>query len=188
MGGKDEEPVSIWRAMKRGFKQGYYKENSRDFTEETLSEYPQLDCEPRGNHVSVNHCELFEDNFDDGEKLHFVLSGFSVKMDGQGGTSDTRSSKLMSDARTAITDKRIIIKIPKYTGHDLYTVGYVDITDIGVVSNLMWGNKFEIRTGGKSYEISVDEPSPQEMREAASFVRRTKSELRNAATTNSDND
>ncbi|MDF9744524.1 PH domain-containing protein [Natrinema salsiterrestre] len=136
-----------------------------------------LDCKPQGDYVTEKRVEKIQDLLDEGEKIHFLLAGRDLDVEGSGagetkyGVNRNRRSTSLSYIYTAITDKRIAIKIPGYiTGNDERSIPFDSITsvdlDVGMVTK-----RLSLQTPGQTYHIAILQPGKRECRSASQFIR-----------------
>jgi hypothetical protein len=136
-----------------------------------------LDCSPRNDHASEEAVAKIDDLLDAGEKVHYLAreTGGGVDVEGSNagasmfGDDKTRTLGTMGDVRTAATDTRIVVKIPRALGSDERSVSYRQITDVDLDLEGMY-KRLSVRTDDRAYHVDVGCLSAEECREMAEFV------------------
>lgn len=127
-------------------------------------------------YVTPARVRKIADILDDGEPVHHLTRGSTVDVEGSSaGTSlfgDDRSRKTGTSGyvRAAITDKRVVIKIPQVLGSDERSVPYRNITSVDLDTGFVT-KRLSLQTPGQTYHIEAHEPDKQSVREAVSFIR-----------------
>lgn len=140
-----------------------------------------LDYEPEGDYVTRKRVAKVEDILDDDEKVMYLTRGSTVDVEGSGsgnslfGDDRSRKSGFRGWVRAAITDRRIVVKIPQWLGNDERTIPYKNITSVDLDTGLI-NKRITLQTPGSTYHIEVQAPGKSETREATKFIREKMSE------------
>lgn len=132
--------------------------------------------EKHGEYVTSERVEKIIDILDDDEKVHYLTRGSTVDVEGSSAGSslfgDNRSRKTGTRGyvRAAITDKRIVVKVPQWLGSDERSVPYQNITSVDLDTGLV-NKRLSLQTPGQTYHIEAHEPDKEEVREVVKFIR-----------------
>lgn len=132
-------------------------------------EHSKLDEDEQGDYVTKERLEKIEDILYEDEYVHYLIKATALK-EGFQGEFDTISG-LRGWERVAITNERIVIKIPKFTGNDKRVLPYEEVTGVEVESGL-GSSKLILHTDTKTYRIAGNEPSIAEFRAIEDFIKR----------------
>jgi hypothetical protein len=136
---------------------------------------PHMNAEPRGNWVTPKRVAKMGDTLDPDENVHYMFKGTTIDVEGStSGTSlfgnDRDRKSAIRGIYTAVTDKRVVINIPQFTGDDERHVPYSSIVSCDIDTGLV-AKRLSLQTKGPTYHIEVNAPGKDELREAARFVR-----------------
>ena len=135
-----------------------------------------IECEPQGEYVTAERVGKIEDVLDDGENVHYLTRGSTVDVEGSSagsslfGDDRSRKSGTKGHVRAAMTDDRVVVKIPQILGNDERSVPYESITSVDLDTGLM-NKRISLQTPGQTYHIEAHKPGKDECREAVGFVR-----------------
>ena len=145
-----------------------------------------LDYEPEGEYVTAKRVKKMADVLEDGEQVMYMTKGGTIDVEGAGsgksvfGSDRSRKNSLGGNIRTAITDRRIVIKIPQMLGDDQRVIAYHNIIgadlDTGIVNK-----RLSIQTSGPTYHIQVGEPGKKEAREIPTWINNKVEGMRQSA-------
>lgn len=130
----------------------------------------------RGDYVTPARVDKVADVLDEDEQVHYLTRGSTVDVEGSSaGTSlfgDDRSRKsgTAGYVRAAITDRRVVVKVPQWLGNDERSVPYETVTSVDLDTGLV-NKRLSLQTPGQTYHIEAHEPDKDEVREAVRFVR-----------------
>lgn len=133
-------------------------------------------AEEHGEYVTPEHIEKIKDVLDENEKVHYLTRGSTVDVEGSSaGTSlfgDNRSRKsgTRGYVRAAITDGRVVVKIPQWLGSDERSIPYQNITSVDLDTGFVT-KRLTLQTPGQTYHIEAHEPDKSEIREVVKFIR-----------------
>lgn len=141
------------------------------------------------NHISDNHggyvtqerVAKIEDILDEGEAVHYLTRGSTVDVEGSSaghslfGDDRSRKTGTRGYVRAAITDKRVVVKIPQWLGSDERSVPYQNITSVDLDTGFVT-KRLSLQTPGQTYHIEAHEPDKEEVREMVKFIREMISE------------
>lgn len=149
--------------------------------DETLSTDEALDADPQGAYVTRERFEKIGDVLDADERVHYITRGTTVDVEGSGaghslfGDDRSRKSGTRGYVRAAVTDRRVVIKVPQFLGNDERSVPYPNITSVDLDTGLI-NKRLTLQTAGQTYHVEVQEPGKEEVRDAVRFVRQKISE------------
>jgi hypothetical protein len=129
-----------------------------------------------GEFVTPEKIEKLEDVLDSSEEVHYITEGSTVDVEGSSaGNSlfgDNRSRKMGTRGyvRSAITNKRVVVKIPQFLGNDERSIPYRNITSVDLDTGLIY-KRITLQTPGQTYHIEAIEPGKDEVRKAVKFIR-----------------
>lgn len=135
----------------------------------------------RGAYVTNDRLKKVESVLDEDETVHYLTRGSTVDVEGSSaGTSlfgDDRSRKsgTRGYVRAAITDRRVVVKIPQWLGSDERSIPYDSITSVDLDTGLI-NKRLTLQTPGQTYHIEAHEPGKDECRDAVRFIRKKISE------------
>ena len=134
-----------------------------------------LDYEPEGEYVTAKRVKKIADILEDGEQVMYMTKGGTIDVEGAGsgksafGSDRSRKNSLRGNIRTAITDRRIVIKIPQMLGDDQRVIAYHNIIGADLDTGLV-NKRLSIQTSGPTYHIQVGAPGKKEAREIPTFI------------------
>lgn len=135
----------------------------------------------QGEYVTSKRLAKVESVLDDDETVHYLTRGSTVDVEGSSAGSslfgDDRSRKTGTRGyvRAAITDRRVVVKVPQWLGSDERSVPFESITSVDLDTGLV-NKRLTLQTPGQTYHIEVHEPGKDECREAVRFIRNKISE------------
>ena len=145
-----------------------------------------LDYEPEGEYVTAKRVKKMADVLEDGEQVMYMTKGDTIDVEGAGsgksvfGSDRSRKNSLRGNIRTAITDRRIVIKIPQMLSDDQRVIAYHNIIgadlDTGIVNK-----RLSIQTSGPTYHIQVGAPEKKEAREIPTWINNKVEGMRQSA-------
>jgi multidrug efflux pump subunit AcrB len=143
----------------------------------------QLDYEPKGDYATAERVGKMEDVLDPDEQVEYVVEGKNIQKKGEsrgvlGSDVDTKTS-VLSSVLTGATNKRLVSKIPQVLGDDEQTIPYNRIEGVDLDTGLV-KKKLTVKTSGSAYEIQVNDPDEDEIREMARFIREKMKESQQA--------
>jgi len=129
-----------------------------------------------GAYVTEDRVAKLADVLDEDETVHYLTRGSTVDVEGSSAGSslfgDDRSRKTGTRGyvRAAITDRRVVVKVPQWLGSDQRSVPYQNVTSVDLDTGLVV-KRLSLQTPGQTYHIEAHEPGKEEVREAVRFVR-----------------
>lgn len=147
-----------------------------DFSSTSKSQYNEYIADNHGEYVTVERIEKIEDVLDKSEKVHYITRGSTVDVEGSSagaslfGDDRSRKSGTKGYVRAAITNKRVIVKVPQWLGSDERSVPYQNITSVDLDTGLIY-KRLSLQTPGQTYHIEAHEPDKEEIRDAVQFIR-----------------
>lgn len=135
----------------------------------------------RGDYVTAERVTKVRDVLDDDEVVYYLTRGSTVDVEGSSAGSslfgDDRSRKTGTRGyvRAAITDNRVVVKIPQWLGNDERSIPYDSITSVDVDTGLI-NKRLSLQTPGQTYHIEAHEPGKKECKDAVRFIRERMSE------------
>lgn len=127
------------------------------------------DNKERGEYVTEERIDKIRDFLEEGEFVHFLTRGSTIEEKVPGSNDSSTGTK--GWVRAAITDRRVVVKIPKLTGSDKRMIPYEELIGVEVTFNLM-KKVLSLQTPNKSYHIKADEPGKSEFRDIEDFIKR----------------
>lgn len=143
-------------------------------------------ADEHGEYVTPARVEKIADILDPDEQVHYLTRGGTIDVEGSSagnslfGNDRSRKSGTSGYVRAAITDRRIVVKIPQFLGNDERSVPYDSITSVDLDTGLV-NKRLSLQTAGQTYHIQVHEPGKGETREAIKFIREKISEAKQGA-------
>ena len=150
------------------------------------SEDATLNHEPHGEYVTSERVAKVADLLDDGERVEYLTRGSTVDVEGAGagrslfGNDRSRKTGTRGWVRAAFTDRRIVIKIPQWTGSDERSIPYENILSVDLDTGIV-KKRLTIQTAGAAYHIEIDNPDKGECREIVGFVRERMTDAQQSA-------
>lgn len=147
-----------------------------DFSLSSNNQHNENIAENHGVYVTTERVKKIESVLDDSEKVHYLTRGSTVDVEGSSagsslfGDDRSRKSGTKGYVRAAITDNRIVVKVPQWLGDDERSVPYRNITSVDLDTGLI-NKRLSLQTPGQTYHIEAQEPDKEEVREAAKFIR-----------------
>lgn len=147
-----------------------------DFGTQIVSQYSNHIADDHGDYVTAERIEKIESVLDDSEKVHYLTRGATVDVEGSSagsslfGDDRSRKSGTKGYVRAAITDNRVVVKIPQWLGNDERSVPYQNITSVDLDTGLTY-KRLSLQTPGQTYHIEAHEPDKEEIRETVKFIR-----------------
>lgn len=147
-----------------------------DFTSTSKTQHSKHIANEHGAYVTAERIEKIESVLDDSEKVHYLTRGSTVDVEGSSagsslfGDDRSRKSGTKGYVRAAITDKRVVVKVPQWLGSDERSVPYQNITSVDLDTGLI-NKRLSLQTPGQTYHIEVHEPDKDEVRNAVKFIR-----------------
>lgn len=135
-----------------------------------------LDATPQGAYVNQERVDKIRDILDPDERVHYLTRGQTVDVEGSGagsswwGNDRSRKQGTRGYVRAAATNKRVVVKIPQFTGTDERSVPYQSITSVDLDAGL-GGKRITLQTPGQTYHIQANFPGKPEVREMTRFIR-----------------
>ncbi|MFW5918181.1 MAG: PH domain-containing protein [Haloferacaceae archaeon] len=129
-----------------------------------------------GAYVTDERVRKIQDVLDDDERVHYLTRGSTVDVEGSSagqslsGDDRSRKSGTRGYVRAAITDRRVVVKVPQWLGDDERTIPYRNVTSVDLDTGYVV-KRLSLQTPGQTYHIEVHEPDKAEVREAVKFVR-----------------
>lgn len=154
---------------------------------ESLDYLPSNDDVERGEYVTKKRVKKIESVLDEGEIVHYLTRGSTVDVEGSSagsslfGDDRSRKSGFRGWVRAAMTDKRVVVKVPQWLGTDERSVPYDSITSVDLDTGLI-NKRVTLQTPGQTYHIEAHEPGKGECREAVRFIRKKISEAKEPET------
>jgi hypothetical protein len=147
------------------------------FRSEKRVKNADLDCSPQNDYASEEAVAKIDDLLEAGEKVHFLAreTGGGVDVEGSNsgasmfGDDKNRTLGTMGDVRTAATDKRVVVKIPRVLGSLERSVPYREITDVDLDLEGMY-KRLRVRTDDRAYHVDVGRLPAEACTEMAAFV------------------
>lgn len=130
----------------------------------------------RGEYVTNARLKKIESVLDEDETVHYLTRGSTVDVEGSSagnslfGDDRSRKSGTRGYVRAAITNNRIVVKVPQWLGNDERSVPYQNITSVDLDTGLI-NKRLSLQTPGQTYHIEVHEPGKEEVRDAVKFIR-----------------
>jgi len=127
-------------------------------------------------YVTTERVEKISEVLDDDETVHYLTRGSTVDVEGSSageslfGDDRSRKSGTKGYVRTAITDKRVVVKVPQWLGNDERSVPYENITSVDLDTGLV-NKRISLQTPGQTYHIEAHEPGKDLVRDAIRFIR-----------------
>ena len=139
-----------------------------------------MGADPQGAWVTPERIAKMGHTLDDDEVVHYMFKGGTIDVQGStSGTSlfgnDRDRKSAIQGIYTAVTDQRIVIHIPQFTGNDERHVPYSSVVSCDLDTGLV-AKRLSLQTKGPTYHIQVNEPDRDELREAVRFIRDTAEE------------
>lgn len=136
-----------------------------------------LDCSPQNDYASEEAVAKIDGLLEPDEKVHFLAreAGGGVDLEGSSagaslfGDDKVRLLGTMGDVRTAATDRRLLVKIPRALGSDDRSVPYHEIREVDLDLEGLY-KRLSVRTSDRAYHVDVGGLSAEECREMARFV------------------
>lgn len=152
--------------------------------EPIILENADLDCSPQGESVTEAEVSKIDDYLDPGEKVHYLATNTGGRF-----TMDGAKDNNVSATRTAVTDKRIIIKLARrgpLTINANIEERTIDYSGISVVdlSLATLKTKLKLDTPTRTYGIGIGSIPDEEAREMKDFIRDKIGEEKNRGTAN----
>lgn len=147
----------------------------------------------RGAYVTSARLEKIESVLDEDETVHYLTRGSTVDVEGSSagnslfGDNRSRKSGTRGYVRAAITDTRVVVKVPQWLGSDERSVPYSSITSVDLDTGLV-NKRLSLQTPGQTYHIEVHEPNKDEVRNAVKFIRNKITESQGQQVVVQDND
>jgi hypothetical protein len=147
-----------------------------DFSHAAEEQSQKYIADEHGEFVTPEKIEKLEDVLDSSEEVHYMTEGSTVDVEGSSaGNSlfgDNRSRKMGTRGyvRSAITNKRVVVKIPQFLGNDERYIPYRNITSVDLDTGLIY-KRISLQTPGQTYHIEVIDPGKDEVRKAVKFIR-----------------
>lgn len=135
-----------------------------------------MDADPQGAWVTpARIAKMGHTLDDDDEVVHYMFKGGTIDVEGStSGTSlfgnDRDRKSAIKGIYTAVTDQRVVIHIPQFTGNDERHVPYSSVVSCDLDTGLV-AKRLSLQTKGPTYHIQVNEPGREELREAIRFIR-----------------
>lgn len=133
-------------------------------------------AEKHGDYVTRKRIGKIENVLDEDEVVHHLTRGSTVDVEGSSagnslfGDDRSRKSGTKGFVRAAITDKRVVVKIPQWLGSDERSVPYQNITSVDLDTGFVT-KRLSLQTPGQTYHIEAHEPDKSEVRDAVKFIR-----------------
>lgn len=178
----DEDEFEQWKKE---------QDKSREVAKE--KEKKQLQREAEGytadsadDSVTMERLEPVTEYLDDDEEVHYLLKGSGIDVSGAG--TDNERFSFTANARTAITNKRILTVVPKkITGTDTRTILYESTAGVDLDKGPV--NKYvNIEANTRTYRINFTPEDEDTIRDAIRFIRDKQSEVRGRDTSGSEED
>lgn len=150
-------------------------EQSDDATESDEDAWDDSTVE-RGDYVTPERVEKVADVLDEDETVHYLTRGSTVDVEGSSagaslfGDDRSRKTGTKGYVRAAITDRRVVVKVPQWLGSDERSVPYQNITSVDLDTGLV-NKRLSLQTPGQTYHIEAHDPGKDEIRDAVRFVR-----------------
>lgn len=147
----------------------------------SLEESPDRDKIEQGTYVTDSRLKKIASVLDKDETVYYLTRGSTVDVEGSSagnslfGDDRSRKSGTRGYVRAAITDRRVVVKIPQWLGSDERSVPYDNITSVDLDTGLI-NKRLTLQTAGQTYHIEVHEPGKDECRDAVRFIRKKISE------------
>lgn len=129
-----------------------------------------------GEYVTDARIEKIKEILDNDEVVHYLTRGSTVDVEGSSaghslfGDDRSRKSGTRGYVRAAITDRRVVVKIPQWLGDDERSVPYQNITSVDLDTGFVT-KRLSLQTPGQTYHIEAHEPDKEEVRDAVKFIR-----------------
>lgn len=129
-----------------------------------------------GAYVTPARVSKVSDILDSDERVHYLTRGGTIDVEGSSagnslfGNDRSRKSGTSGWVRAAVTDRRIVVKIPQFLGNDERSIPYDSITSVDLDTGLV-NKRLSLQTAGQTYHIQVTEPDKAETRETVKFIR-----------------
>jgi len=146
-------------------------------TSSSQTENIHNDTVDRGAYVTDSRLKKVESVLDEDEIVHYLTRGSTVDVEGSSagsslfGDDRSRKSGTRGYVRAAITDRRVVVKVPQWLGSDERSVPYDSITSVDLDTGLV-NKRLTLQTPGQTYHIEVHEPGKDECRDAVRFIRK----------------
>jgi len=133
-------------------------------------------ADEHGEYVTLERIGKIETVLDESEKVHYLTRGSTVDVEGSSagnslfGDDRSRKTGTRGYVRAAITDKRVVVKVPQWLGSDERSVPYQNITSVDLDTGLV-NKRLSLQTPGQTYHIEAHDPSKEEVRDAVKFIR-----------------
>ncbi|SNR34537.1 PH domain-containing protein [Halorubrum vacuolatum] len=137
-----------------------------DNNDDAPLENADLDCQPQNEFVSKSEVKKIDEYLDPGEKVHFlaVSAGEGFEIDGE-------SIGDVSAQRTAVTDKRIVIKKKRgLFGLESQSIWYDNISSVDLSSGLV-NKRLRVETSSKVYGIGIGGLADDAAENMSNFIR-----------------
>lgn len=127
-------------------------------------------------YVTSERVKKIAEVLDSDETVYYLTRGSTVDVEGSSAGSslfgDNRSRKSGTSGwvRAAMTDKRVVVKVPQVLGNDERSVPYENITSVDLDTGLV-NKRISLQTPGQTYHIESHDPGEKEVREAVKFIR-----------------
>jgi hypothetical protein len=161
--------------------QNYCRGCGENLSQSTDSNRDTTKTIEQGEYVTQDRLAKVESVLDDDETVHYLTRGSTVDVVGSSAGSslfgDNRSRKTGTRGyvRAAITDRRVVVKVPQWLGIDERSVPFESITSVDLDTGLV-NKRLTLQTPGQTYHIEVHEPKKDECRDAVRFIRNKISE------------
>ncbi|MFP9191115.1 PH domain-containing protein [Natrialbaceae archaeon A-CW1-1] len=150
-----------------------------DTNDDVHLENADLNCEPQNEFANEKEVAKIDEYLDPGEKVHFLARSEGERFEVDGETVDDTLAQ-----RTAVTDKRIVIKKKKNPfGYDSQTIRYDNISSVDLRFGMMM-KRLNIETSSKVYGIGIGKLSKDACREMTRFIRMKASEVQKSESVN----
>lgn len=152
--------------------------------EPIILENADLDCSPQGESVTEAEVSKIDEYLDPGEKVHYLATNSGGRF-----TMDGAKDNNVGATRTAVTDKRIIIKLARRgpltinANIEERTIDYsgISVVDLSIAT---LKTKLKLDTPTRTYGIGIGSIPDEEAREMKNFIRNIIDEEKNQGTAN----
>ena len=120
-----------------------------------------------GMYVTRTRVEKIQDLLDSDELVHYLALVRSLTRIEDG--DRTRVSEPGGRIRAAVTDKRLVLSVPKGIRDEECSIPYESITALDLDSRTSQ-SRLTVTTGDESYELTIDRPESHEIRELLRFM------------------
>lgn len=160
---------------------GLFDTNNKDI----YLENADLDCTPQNEFVSKKSVEPIDEYLDPGEQIHYIFTGQ------KGLEVDGKITQKNGATRTAITDRRILIKAKTgMVGTEYQSIRYEKITGVNLKRGMLMTSLI-INSSSTRYKVRLAEASGSEAeaavgKEAVQFIRQQIDESQTTSGTKTD--